>query len=209
MGGHPPDKASKEAAAAEAARQAAISQSQAAINGVFNSPQRASDIADYVNATRNYYQQDLDQQKALNDRQLKFSLARGGLVGGSEQVDKQAQLGKDYTRGVLAVDQKARGAGAGLEAQDQDARARLIALATSGLDATTAASQSAAALRTSLESAQAGSTANALGNQFADFDQFFSATKDADARRRANQAAGLSDYAPIYGTPGFPGYGGH
>jgi len=203
MGGSS-SSAADQANANEQAREAAIAKSQAAINHVFNSPKRAADIADYVKATRTFYQGQLDQQKSVNDRQLRFALARGGLTGGSEQVDKQALADRDYTQGLLSVSQKARGAGANLESQDQDARARLIALATSGLDSTTAAQQSAAALRTSLESANAANAPNALGDVFSDFSKFYDNTQLLQNQRKANAAAGLTPYQPVYGTPGTP-----
>jgi hypothetical protein len=190
------NKAAEQARQDELAREAAIKQTQAAVNGVFNSPSRADDITKFVDATRSYYSNDLNEQKALNDRQLKFALARDGLVGGSEQNDKQAQFGRDYAKGLLTVDQKARGAGANLEAQDQDARARLISLATSGPDTTTGAQQAAAAMRTSLESSKADAQTQGLGDLFSNFTKFYQDTKDAAERRRGWDATGLSLYQP-------------
>ena len=190
------DDAAKQARADEQARQAAIARTQGAINNVFDSPSRAADIAGFVSATRDYYGRDLDQQKATADRQLRFSLARGGQIGSSLQLDKQTQFGKDYAKGLLSLDQKARGAGADLEAQDQDARARLISLATSGLDATTAASQSAAAMRSALQSGRSTAQAQGLGDIFGSFSKFYQDTRDAADRRRGWDATGLSLYQP-------------
>ena len=90
------DKASKEAQRQEAERQAAIKNTQAAINAVFDDPSRAADIADAVSANRQYLTDDLSEQKANADRNLKFALARGGILGGSVQNDKQRILGQDY-----------------------------------------------------------------------------------------------------------------
>lgn len=196
MGGSSNNDAADQARRDELARQASIARTQAAVNGVFDSPQRAADINDFVGATRQFYTRDLDEQKSLADRQLRFSLARGGQVGGSLQRDKQSQFGRDYAKGVLAVDQRARGAGADLEAQDQDARARLIGLATSGLDATTAASQSAAAMRSSLQGANSTARAQGLGDIFGSFAKFYQDTQDARERRRGWDATGLSLYQP-------------
>jgi len=61
------DSAQKAAQAQQQQQQAAITQSQAQINSVFNNPQRSADIDDFVNATRQYYQQDLDKQKTIAD----------------------------------------------------------------------------------------------------------------------------------------------
>lgn len=194
--GTPSNTAADEANAAEQARLAQITATQGAVNNVFDSPSRAADIADFVNATRDFYGRDLDEQKAYNDRQLRFALARSGQLGGSLQLDKQTQFGKDYSKALLAIDQKARGAGANLETQDQDARARLIALATSGLDATTGAQQAAAAMKSSLEGQKAESQVQGLGDMFSNFTKFYQDSRDAAERRRGWDATGYSLYQP-------------
>jgi hypothetical protein len=200
------DSAQRAAQAQQQQQQAAIEQSQAQINAIFDNPQRQADIDDFVNATRQYYQQDLDKQKANADRSLKFALAKAGLTGGSEQVDQQEQLGESYAKGQLQAEQKALGAGANLQDADEQARQRLIALATSGLDATNAASQSARALQTDLQSARAGIDANALGSVFNTFDNFAKNVTTAQQQRRALQDSGFD----VYGNPiNRFDYGGH
>lgn len=206
MGGKPDTKAADEANRAEQERQASIRATQGRINQVFNDPSRAADIADTVGAVQQFYQRDLDEDKALNDRALKFALARGGLIGGSTQNDQQATLGKEYGKGLLAVQQKALGVGSQLESADQDARARLISLATSGLDATTAAQQSAAALRSNLESTKSSALTQGIGDFFGQTKSFADQARDAAQRRRANQDAGWSLYGPSAATGS--GYGG-
>lgn len=194
----PSNSAANQATKAEKERQAAIRGTQVAVNRIFDDPRRQAEIADYVGAVRQLQTQDLDRQKGAADRELRFALARGGLTGGSTQIDQARRLGEDYTRGALEVDRGARAAGANLEAADQDARARLIQLATSGLDATTAAQQSAAALRSNL--AGANPTANALGEVFTNVQPFFKSSRDDAARRRANQDAGWNQYLPSAAT---------
>ncbi len=198
MGGSS-NNASRAAEQAEARRQAAIRNTQSRVNAAFDSPERQADIADFVGATRDYLTRDLNTQKGTADRELKFALARGGLVGGSTQVDQQTKLGEDYSRGILQADQRARGAGAEIEASDQDARARLISLATSGLDATTGASQAAAAMRSNLQAGQSTSTAQGMGDFFAGFGSFLRNAREDAARRRANQETGFSLYSTGYG----------
>jgi len=194
MSGGGSNSAANEATRQEQARQAAIKNTQGRVNQVFDSPERATDIADYVGALREYYGEDLNRQKATNDRELKFSLARGGLIGGSTQNDQQAEQGRVYSRGLLDIDRKALGAGAELEAADQDARARLISLATSGLDATTAASQASAAMRTNLQAGQSASRAQGIGDIFASLKPVIDNSRDAAQRRRANADAGFGLY---------------
>ncbi|WP_205903568.1 hypothetical protein, partial [Pseudomonas viridiflava] len=89
-----------------------------------------------------------------------------------------------------------------LEAADQEARARLIQLATSGLDATTAASQAAAGLRSNFESARSQAFGEQLGDQFATVGGFVKQRRDEAARRQANRDANFN----LYG--GGAAYGG-
>lgn len=190
----PKNKAADEAAKAEAERQAAIKATQTAVNGVFDGPARAAEIGDYVSATRDYYTQGLNRQKSDTDRELRFALARGGLTGGSTQNDQAKRFADTYTRGLLDVERKAQGAGANVEGADQDARARLIALATSGLDATTGASQAAAALRTNLAAGEGDRQVGALGDAFASFKTFIDRSRESSERRRANRDTGFGLY---------------
>lgn len=199
MGGS--DKAAKEATKAEADRQAAIKNSQAGINAAYDNPTRKAEIGDYVNSMRDYFNQDLTKQKGEADRQLKFALARNGQTGGSTQVDQQKILGEDYAKGVLNVERKALGAGAELEQADQDSRMRLISMATQGLDATTAAQQSAAGMRSALEAGKSTSMANGLGDLFGNFKSFYQKSAENAVRRKADTDA-YGNYAPskaIYG----------
>jgi hypothetical protein len=200
MSGGSSNRAQQEAQRAEEQRMTAIRGTQDAVNRVYDGPQRQADIADYVNATRTSLTGDLARQKADTDRQLKFAVARSGVAGGSTQVDQQANVAQDFSRGLLDVERRAKGAGADLEAQDQENRARLIALATSGLDATTAAQQAAAGMRSSLEAGKSTALAGGLGDAFADFRKnFIDPSRDAAARRKANFDTGFSLYPTQYG----------
>lgn len=204
MGGSS-NRAQQEAQRAEEQRMAAIARTQAAVNQAYDSPQRQADIADFVNATRSFYTQDLTKQKQDADRQLRFALARTGTAGGSTQIDQQARVADDFAKGLLDVDRRARGAGADLQAQDQDNRARLIQLATSGLDATTAAQQAAAGMRSSLEANKSSTLVQGLGDAFADFRRnFLEPVKVAAGQRRANRDTGFSLYPTMFGGGGGP-----
>lgn len=198
------DSAQKAAQAQQEQQQAQIEQSQSQINAIFDDPQRAADINDFVDATRQYYQQDLDKQKANADRSLKFSLAKAGLTGGSQQVDEQEQEGEAYAKGQLQAEQKALGAGASLQDADEQARQRLIALATSGLTSSEAGMESAQAVQTDLQSAQAQANADSLGDVFSTFNNFSKNVDTAQQQRDAYKQL-YSLYGPI---PSSSGYGG-
>lgn len=199
--GSPSNRAAREAQAAENARMAAIRNTQNQVNAVFDSPERQADIQQFVADLRGLNMADLDKNKMLADRSLKFALARNGQVGGSTQIDRQERLGEDYQRGVLEVDRAALGAGASLQAADQDARARLISLATSGLDATTGAAQSAAALRSNIEGARANAKVEGLDQMFGSVADFAKQSREAKQRQQGLTDSGFSPY-------GSSGYGG-
>lgn len=196
------ESAADVAARMEMERQERIREAQGRINQVFDNPRRAKDIADFVSATRSKLMEDLNRQNTDAARELKFSLARGGLSGGSVNVDQNRRLTDEYNRGLINVEGRAQGAGAQLEAADQDARARLIQLATSGLDATTAASQAAAGLRSNFENAKSQAFGEQLGDQFATIGGFVKNRREEAARRQANRDANFN----LYG--GGAAYGG-
>lgn len=207
MSGSGGDKAQRAAQASEAQRMAAISNTQGQINRVFDDPKREADISDYVGALREYWGNDLGRQKDDTDRSLRFALARNGQIGGSTQVDQQARFADDYAKAVLQVEQKAQGQGAALRSADQDARARLISLSTSGLDATTAAAQSAQAMRANLESSQGSSMMASLQPMFSAYQTYADKSAERKWRNEADKkTVGL--YAPIANSSNGGGYGG-
>lgn len=193
------NKAGDEANRMEQQRQASIARTQSAVNQVFNSPGREGEIVDFMGAMRQLGMSDLDRQKTETDRGLRFALARGGLIGGSTQVDQQREFGEAYGRGVLDVDRRAQGAAAELRAADQEARGRLISLATSGLDATTAAQQAGAAMRSNIEASRAGMGAGAMGDAFSRFSKFYEQSRESAERRRADKNAGWIYQPQTYG----------
>lgn len=201
MSGSPDNSASKQAQQQETQRQAVIAGTQSRVNQVFDSPRRKRDISDFVSAVRDRAMQDLNRQQADTSRELRFALARGGQIGGSVDNDQNRRLADDYNRGLINVENRALGAGSQVEAADQDARARLIQLATSGLDATTGAQQAASAMRSSIGSAQADAYGQQLGDQFGAIGSFVKQRRDESTRRQAMRDANTNIYANS-------GYGG-
>lgn len=193
----PKNTAADEAARAEAQRQAAIKETQGRVNAAFDSPARNAEIERAIAARRALDTADLNRTKADTDRQLKFALARNGQIGGSTQIDQQRRFGEDYARGLLGVERGAQGFGANIRAADQDARARLISLATAGLDATTGASQAAEAMRVNLQAGNADRNASGVADVFAGFSDFLKRSREMADRQRADRVAGFNYYQPV------------
>ena len=199
----PSNKAAEEASAAEKARQAAIAATQGRVNAVFDSPERQAEIERAIAAQRDFETGILNQKKTDTDRQLKFALARNGQVGGSTQVDQQRRFGQDYANALLGVERSAQGFGANIRGADQEARARLISLATAGLDATTGAQQAAEAMRTNLQAGNANRNAENVANAFVNFNDFLKSSRERADRQRADRVAGFNYYQPTSYGGGF------
>lgn len=199
MGSSGSSKAEKQAQANEAERQRQIAASSDAINSAYDNPARTGQYGKLAADTTKYYTSDLNQQKAINDRKLKFSLARSGNFGGSLQVDQTRSLGQDYLKGLVEASRRGQAAGANLQSADEQSRMNLLAMAQSGLDATTAGSRAASTMQTNLQSGMADSTANALGDTFGNFANIYSKSEQKKAEQQGFKYAYDTIYKPLYG----------
>lgn len=187
-GGNDSARAQREADAKEADRKKQIAFTTGRINEIYDAPERQTQYTDFLSAVRDNYVRDADKQKQKADRQLKFSMARGGLVGGSADVDGKRTLGEEYTRGILDAENKAQGALGDLKAQDEASRLNLIQLAQSGLDTTTAAARAGSQIQASAQGAKADALAKGLGDVFGSTSSIYKQQQEAAARRAGQQA---------------------
>lgn len=176
------DDAAEEAARQERERKAQIRRSTAAIDRAFSG--RSSQLDDFVEALRQEFRTEAQRQKGDVDRQLKFSLARGGLTGGSAAADAGARLGDEFSRGILQGERQAQDALARLRSADEASRADLIRLAQGGADVSTAATQASRALQANLEGARANSLVDGFGDIFTKTRDLFVRQQEGAERRR-------------------------
>ena len=198
IGGKPydPNRIYGDPKQAEAARQVAIRQGTSRVNSIFDDPARQAQHTDFLKAIRDFYTQDANKQKGIADRNLKFSMARSGLTGGSAAVDANRTLGEEYTKGLLDSENKAQGAYSDLQSQDEQARLGLLSAVRSGMDTTTAAARSAGAIQNNAASAKNDALANGLGDIFGSTAQTYKTQREAADRRR-----GVIDaYGSVYGA---------
>lgn len=185
--------ASGKADAAEAARQGRITGNVKDINSAFDAREpQYSQLGEALRARLNEGVQ-LQQKNAV--RQSKFALARGGLIGGSQQRDQSAELNREGREATLAVEREANKGVAGLRAADEDARSRMIGLAQSGNDIGNAAAETASLLKANAGTAQNSANVANLGDLFGNTATTVRSQQDAAARRR-----GLND-ATVYSKP--------
>ena len=192
------ETAEQRAARLEAERQENIRRASAEVERIYGSPERQQQYEDFYGATRDLGMADLNKQKTVADRQAKFGLARGGLTGGSRAVDLGSQLGREYTDGLLTVDQRALAAKADLMGADQQSKNNLLALVQSGLDLTTAQQNAASGMRANLQAGEATRLAGGLGEIFGTAGDFYKKSEEERIRRQAEQNYGQSLYSPYY-----------
>jgi len=195
MGSSGASKAAKEAQRQEDLRRAQIIATQKKIESVFNSPQRESDIQDFIGSQRGLLQSDLDRKKQDQDRQLKFATARSGLSGGSVDVDQNRNLSELYLRGVVEAERQAQNSGATLRGEDQAAKHSLFAQVQGGLDATTAAQNAAQSMRTNASLAKTNANFNAFDTLFGGLGSYYKNSREDAGVRRANKY----DFGTLFG----------
>lgn len=183
------NSAQHEAQRAEQERQARIASTTNQINAAYDAPGRKAQYDDFLKAVRQNYTEDATRQKGVADRSLKFSTARSGLYGGSADVDARRTSGEEFQRGILQAEDRAQGALGDLKTADEQSRLQLIQMAQSGLDATTAAQRSNAAISAGAQSALADSKAKGLGDIFGSTIKTVGAQQEAAAQRRGQTSA--------------------
>jgi hypothetical protein len=197
------DKAQRAAEGAERERQQAMERGTSRVNAVFDSPQRAAQLDDFIRALRDRYLIDANRQKGTADRRLRFSMARSGLTGGSASVDANRLLGEEYTKGLLDSESRAQEAQGRLKGQDESSRLQLINMIRSGMDATTAAQRAGALMSANAQTAEGEALAGGLGDIFGGTASIYKGQQEAAERRRGERAA--YDSLPYGGRSAFGG----
>ena len=177
--------ASDAAQRAEDERKRQVADATGAIDRAFGS--RGSQLDDFVSAVREEFGVEARRQKGVADRNQKFSLARGGLTGGSAAADSGTRLADEFQRGLLKGERLSQSALADLKNADETSRARLVSLAQGGAGVTSSATSAANALRSNIEGAQASTGLESLGDIFGETRGLFVQQQEAAARRRGLQ----------------------
>jgi hypothetical protein len=191
--------AANAANAANAQQQQQIQQSVGQINQAFSSPNRQAQYQTYQKSLGDYLTGQVNNQEAINARNLKFADARSGLTGGSAATDSNTQLQKDYTQGLLQASQQAQAGTSALEQADINSKNQMISLAQQGNFTGAIPTQVAQATSANLGAAQNAFNPTALGNLFQATGQIYNNEQTAAAQR----AAQTSPIGSLYGSSGF------
>jgi hypothetical protein len=206
MGGSS-NNAQKEASQQEAQRQAAIKQSTGQIDAIFSSPERQAQYAQFLEAARKLYGDELMKQQKDNSRQMKFALARSGQTGGSTAVDQGVKLGEAFQKGTIEAERLAQGNTADLKQSDEQARLQLIGLAQGGLDATTGIKNAQTNLLSNLQAGNATRNVKGVGDVFSGFADMYKKSMESKGERDAAKYQ-FGNYKPLFGPAFTGGYGG-
>lgn len=196
------NKAADAAAAADAQRQKQITGAVSQIQSAYSSPARAAQYDAYGKNLQDYFTGQVNDQEAVNARNLKFALARSGLTGGSAAVDSNTQLNKDYTKGLLTASQQAQSGKAALQQSDINSKNQMISLAQQGAYTGAIPMETMQAQDASLNAAQNFANPNALGNLFAGTANIYQNEQVAAANRKAQQ----TPIGTLYGQPSKGGW---
>ena len=189
---------------ANAAQQASIQNSVNQINAAYSNPNRQSQYDQYNKNLSDYYTGQVNNQEAVNARNLKFANARSGLTGGSAAVDSNTQLQKDYTNALLQASQAATSGTSALEQSDINAKNQLIGLAQQGNFTGAVPTAISQAQGATLGAAQNYGQANALNNLFQGTQGIYQNEQTAAANRQAQQ----NPFGTNYSASAYSG-GGH
>jgi hypothetical protein len=197
------NSAANAANAANAQQQQQIQNSVSQINNAYSSPARQSQYQQYNKNLSDYYTGQVNNQEAVNSRNLGFAMDRSGLQGGSAAVDSNTQLQKDYTNALLQASQAATAGTSALEQSDINSKNQLIGLAQQGNFTGAIPTATAQAQNASLGAAQNYGQANSLTNLFGGTQGIYQNEQTAAANRQAQQ----NPFGSVYSASTFSGGG--
>lgn len=160
------DGGAKAAAKAEDDRQARITSAVSTINGVFDNPTRNDLYDEQEKAVYDINALDVNRQYTDAEQSNRFGLARSGLMGGSTDIDSNAELQRKTNEGLMKAAGLGDAAAADLKTADERSRQSLISMAQSGIDTGTAQSMALRNLDATAQSAAGARAGSSLSGLF-------------------------------------------
>lgn len=172
MGGKGGDDGAAALREQEERRKAEVAARINEINNIFGNDSSARNTL-YNQAATNAFNLDklyLDESRADTERMNRFALARQGLAGGSQEVDRSKALLNTYNEGLLRAGQRGERLKAEWMQSDEDLRNNLIKQVSVDPQAFNAASAQAqlSAANQARQNAGSDQTLGGLFQQFAD-----------------------------------------
>ncbi len=110
--------------------------------------------------------QEVRRQFDETARANRFGLARAGLLGGSADVDSQAELARRTDEGLMKATGLGEQSSANLREADERTRNNLISMAQSGIDTGQAAQMALAGMDVNARNAASERSGSTIGNLF-------------------------------------------
>ena len=116
---------------------------------------------------------EVNDQYADAERANRFALARNGLLGGSSDIESNANLQEKTNEGLIQAQALGQQAASDLRTADEQSKQNLIAMAQSGIDTGTAQQMAAAQLNANAQSALGQRGGASIGNLFDNLGQAY------------------------------------
>lgn len=158
----------------EAERQARIASGTDAVNRIFGvgDPSAMAARNSLYDSTREdsraYYANQLEEDRAKAERDLKFAQARMGLSGSSQANDMDSEYQKALDRGLLTVANNADSAANQFKTSDEQARLNLISKVVGGIDQGSAVQNALSSLQTNANASKEAYQSDRMANVFSD-----------------------------------------
>ncbi|WAW09892.1 hypothetical protein NB640_11830 [Oxalobacter vibrioformis] len=198
---------SKSAEKMEKQRQARIAAAVDAINSIFAQSDRDKLYDEQKDVIYDINSRDVERQYENAERSNRFGLARNGLLGGSVDIDSNAELQRKNNEGLMQATGLADSAAANLKLQDERNRQSLISMAQSDIGSGTAQSLAQQSLANAADNAYADRATASIGSLFDDMGQaYLSAKYHGNSSGDSSSAFNLNNSG---GTAGQSNYQGH
>lgn len=190
----------------ERERQARINAATSVINNIFGNPAREDLYAQQQQAVQDINALDVNRNYEQMERQNRFGLARSGLVGGSADIDSNAELQRIQAQSLAEAAAMGVDAAANLRANDERAKNSALSQAQAGIDVGTAESLALSGLASNAELAAGQRGAASINNAFNNFgaaymaDRIMNSMKQANPYLAQNQTSPFSTQQTYYGT---------
>jgi hypothetical protein len=197
---------SKSAEKMEKQRQERIAAAVNAINSIFAQADRDKLYDEQKDVIYDINSRDVERQYDSAERSNRFGLARNGLLGGSVDIDSNAELQRKNNEGLMQATGLADSAAANLKLQDERNRQSLISMAQSDIGSGTAQSLAQQSLSNAADSAYADRATASIGNLFDDMGQAYLSSKYHGNSSGDNSGAlNLSDSGGTVGQGNYQG----
>lgn len=203
------DKYARYSMEQEKERQRRVQEATNAINNIFNNANRGALYSKQRDAVYRLNSDEVNRQAAEAERDNRFALARNGLLGGSVDVDSNAELQRRTNKGLLSASGIADDAAARLRGADEATKQNLLSMAQQGLNGADVGSMATAQLQNNLNQRASDQTIAQVGNLFGDLANAYLYSNAAKQLANQNQSLrniyakggslGVSDTHSSYG----------